>query len=238
MRADLIRRGLDPALIELDSDSELPPELQEKPVAVELTELYLDERAFNQHAGSRDYLDAYGTVMQPGLQNSPPSIIRLGNPTASLVEKILEPMLHEIVPPTAEGNMIWQRPQTTSNAVFISLDVPIDAESSASAVAAALKSDFREHCTTCISFPHPLRANTARLLCILPSLPPVPVLAGLVALNPARGEAHMTTGNETAADSVRITLAEAGLGVVTLNASQAVGYVLHERAADLHVGMP
>mmetsp|Transcript_35762 Transcript_35762/g.93806 ORF Transcript_35762/g.93806 Transcript_35762/m.93806 type:complete len:206 (-) Transcript_35762:321-938(-) len=61
--ADLTRRGIDPALLNLDPSAPLPAELQAaRPVAVEFTELYLDERAFMEHAGSRDYLEAYGQV--------------------------------------------------------------------------------------------------------------------------------------------------------------------------------
>jgi hypothetical protein len=51
---DLIKREIDPGYLDLDLSAELPQALQgQKPVAIELTELYLDERAFMEHAGSR-----------------------------------------------------------------------------------------------------------------------------------------------------------------------------------------
>jgi hypothetical protein len=64
VRADLTRRGLDPKLLELDPEAPLPAELCAQPTAVEFTEIYLDERAFMMHAGSKDYLEAYGQVRQ------------------------------------------------------------------------------------------------------------------------------------------------------------------------------
>eukprot|EP00292_Cryptomonas_paramecium_P011635 CAMPEP_0113719592 /NCGR_PEP_ID=MMETSP0038_2-20120614/35920_1 /TAXON_ID=2898 /ORGANISM="Cryptomonas paramecium" /LENGTH=316 /DNA_ID=CAMNT_0000648021 /DNA_START=89 /DNA_END=1036 /DNA_ORIENTATION=+ /assembly_acc=CAM_ASM_000170 len=97
--ADLTRRGIDPALLNLDPSAPLPAELQAaRPVAVEFTELYLDERAFMEHAGSRDYLEAYGQVISPAMQGRAPVTVRLGTPVASVVDKILEPMLKAPVP--------------------------------------------------------------------------------------------------------------------------------------------
>jgi hypothetical protein len=45
--ADLTKRGIDPQYLDLNLDAELPlPLKDQKPVSVEFTELYLDERAF------------------------------------------------------------------------------------------------------------------------------------------------------------------------------------------------
>ena len=63
--ADLARRNIDSNLIDLEPGAALPENLQQRPVLVECTELYLDERAFNEHAGSRDYLAAYADAMSP-----------------------------------------------------------------------------------------------------------------------------------------------------------------------------
>ena len=63
---------------------------------MECTELYLDERAFFEHAGSRDYLDAYGGVMQPRLMDQRPITLSMGSPTAKLCEQVLEPMLKAV----------------------------------------------------------------------------------------------------------------------------------------------
>ncbi len=64
--ADLVRKKLDPALLELEPTAALPASMQVAPVSAEMTEVYLDERAFMEHAGSKDYLDSYGRVMNPG----------------------------------------------------------------------------------------------------------------------------------------------------------------------------
>jgi len=240
VRADLVRRGLDPSLLDLDPKTELPSKLQEKPVALEFTELYLDERAFNQHAGSRDYLDAYGEVMNPGFQNCPPKTVRLGTPSASLVEKILEPMLHEIVIPQIEGSTLWRRPQACDikgSALFLSLDVLHDGDDSATArLATQLSSKFLGYCTTCMSFAHPLREGTGRLICTMASCPPQEILAELKSLRPVRGEAFIDTSDKLAAAVAKTSLAGAELGIeVSVNASESVGYVLHDKAAELLV---
>eukprot|EP00697_Spironema_sp_BW2_P018104 gnl/Spiro4/9984_TR5309_c0_g1_i1.p1 gnl/Spiro4/9984_TR5309_c0_g1~~gnl/Spiro4/9984_TR5309_c0_g1_i1.p1 ORF type:complete len:371 (-),score=91.93 gnl/Spiro4/9984_TR5309_c0_g1_i1:43-1122(-) len=242
VHADLVRRGLDPKLLDMDADAELPPALAVAPVALEFTEVYLDERAFMQHSCSRDFLQAYGTVMLPAMQNIPPQTIRVGTPPASVVERILEPMLHEIVCPLA-GCTVWQRPTqqiTTSDeasAIFLSLDVLSDTTND---ITARIPDAFREQCTTCVAFSHPLRAGTIRLMCVLPSLPPQPLLAVLAAvLQPVRGAAHSRTRDPAAVERIRSALAAAGLGVVAVSGDSgdgcAVGHILHSRAPDLHV---
>jgi hypothetical protein len=237
VHAELTKRGIDPGLADLDPSTALPAELQERPVALEFTELYLDERAFMEHAGSRDYLNGYAVVMDPALHYSTPRTMRLGTPPAGIIERILEPILHEVVAPLPEGCSVWQRPLSSDgSAVFLSLDVAGGDDAASAAVAAALPSAFREHCTTCVAFAHPLRPHTTRLMCVLPSLPPLPVLACLAALEPARGEAHVTSGEE-AAGVVRAALVAVGLGAVIVNASESVGYILHAQAAAVHSNM-
>lgn len=228
VHADLKRRGLDPSLLSLDPASELPLELQTCPVMVECTELYLDERAFYQHAGSRDYLAAYGTVMQPELMNTPARTVGLGTPPASVVERVLDPMLHQIAVPNGKGCVIWQCPKMTETAVFLSLDIP--ANGKANDILASLPPSLLERCSSLVSFPHPLRDDTARVLCVLTSLPNPQLLACIAALNPVRGEAHVESG---IAERLHDLLAQVGLGFVTVNATEAVGYVLHDKATCL-----
>jgi hypothetical protein len=94
VEAELKRRGLDPAWLDLDADAPLPPPLRDQQaVRVEFTEVYLDEAAFMEHSASRDYMDGYGVVMRPGLQLRPPRTLRWGTPTAMLIDKILDPIL-------------------------------------------------------------------------------------------------------------------------------------------------
>ncbi|CAM6089738.1 unnamed protein product [Calypogeia fissa] len=230
--ADLIRCGLDPDLLDLDMDAELPPSLRDQqPVALEFTELYLDERAFMEHAGSRDYLDGYGVVMRPAVQNRPPYTIRLGTPPASIAEKILEPILKEVVVPLAEGCMVWKRPSKSGEGALM---LSVDFDTRNGCCEAALPTALFDYCTMCVTFAHPRRDYTTRLLCVLPSLPPHGVLSSLAVLHPVRGEAYVTSGDETTAKVVRDALTGSGLGVVTVNARECVGYVLHERAAELN----
>lgn len=110
--ADLTRRGIDTAFLDLDLSAELPTSLQgQTPLAVEFTELYLDERAFMEHAGSREYLQAYGKVMDPALVNAVPITMRCGTPNESMVEKILDPILKEQVVSLPPGFSVWKRPR-------------------------------------------------------------------------------------------------------------------------------
>lgn len=231
--ADMVRRSLDPKLIDLNLSDALPIGLQERPVIVECFELYLDERAFNEHAGSKDYLAAYGAVMKPGLQNRQ-CTVRLGTPTSNLVEKILEPMLKEVVAPVPSACTIWRRPVASDHtAAILSLDVAVDlaAQDAVEAVAAKIPAGLRDRCTTCVAFLHPLRLKTVRILCILSSLPEQSVFRDFAALRPLRGEVYC---EEAVREAVRVTLEEAGLGLVSsLNAADFVGYLIHERAPDL-----
>jgi hypothetical protein len=87
VRNELTKRGFDPSILDETSgslDAPLPLNMQCQPVAVEFTEIYLDERAFMEHAGS-------------SLHFSTPITIRLGTPPANLIEKILEPVLKEVL---------------------------------------------------------------------------------------------------------------------------------------------
>ncbi len=66
--ADLLRRGIDPTLIDTEPDATLPEAMQGKLLMLELTELFLDGRFFYQHAGSQDHVDAYREALASGLQ--------------------------------------------------------------------------------------------------------------------------------------------------------------------------
>lgn len=98
IHADLVRKSLDPRLLDADPDTPLPEEMEEAPVINELTELCVDERSISEHAGSNDYLEPYGEVISPGLVNKS-TTISLGNPTLEIADKILVPMLKERVEP-------------------------------------------------------------------------------------------------------------------------------------------
>jgi hypothetical protein len=155
--AELVRSKLDVNLLDLEPSAELPPELQQSPVAVECTELYLDERAFNEHAGSRDYLAAYGAVMDPSLRVRHHTM-RLGTPTANLVEKVLESMLREDVAPLVENAYIWRPPTAkATGAVMISLDLSVtEGHSPVNQIAAR----GPKEAIVSIAFQHPLRSDT------------------------------------------------------------------------------
>ncbi|RHY66203.1 hypothetical protein DYB34_007032 [Aphanomyces astaci] len=231
VRADLTRRGMNPDWVDLNLSDPLPLELRTEPFVVEFTEIYLDERSFMLHCGSKDYLDAYGIVTKPGLSLRPPVTTRIGSPSSSIVEKILEPILHERV--VAVGsNVVWQRPpaspSTARDAVMLALDCTRHADK--------LPPQMRDACTTAVSFPHVLKDGITRWLLVLPQLPSTEFLAQLQeAVGPViAGEAHTSEGDS--ADALRTTLASAGLlPVITMNGDASVGYVLHEYARDLHV---
>ncbi|ORY12551.1 hypothetical protein BCR34DRAFT_600600 [Clohesyomyces aquaticus] len=107
------------------STPELPEGLMEEPVAVECTELYLDERAFNEHAGSAEYLAAYGKVVDPSLQNST-TTARMGNPSEFLVVRILAPMLKERVRDVGRGMWVWRRLEGRGREILVALDLDVE----------------------------------------------------------------------------------------------------------------
>ncbi|KAF2682046.1 hypothetical protein K458DRAFT_433043 [Lentithecium fluviatile CBS 122367] len=226
--ADLARRGLDPKLLDLDPSAELPEKLKQRPVAVECTELYLDERAFNEHAGSRDYLAAYGAVMDPALQNRH-CTVRVGSPNEFLIERVLEPMLHERVAPMLPKTIIWQSPLARGCDTLVSLDVSMDGKSLDS-ILEALPSDADAPYVLKVLFRHPLREHTARFLGVL-SGSSQQVLAGLGALAVQRGEVHCNQFDE---QEIAKAIESAGLGDrISICTADSAGYILHASAQEL-----
>ena len=218
VRADLAKRGFDATIVSmveaLDPAAPLPEALQQRPVMVELTELYMDERAFMEHVGSRDYLNAYGVVMKPSLMLGKPRTLRLGTPPASVIDKILEPMLQETAVPLREDCHLWVRPESQpdqegasfnpQHAVFLAFDVPSQRDEQQPPppppLLLLLSKQFQAACSTLVSFPHPHRPDTTRFMCVLPSLissssssreAAVSILAELTGLGLIRGEAHL-----------------------------------------------
>jgi hypothetical protein len=228
VEADLVRQGLDPSLLDLELSANLPAELRQAPVAVECTELYLDERAFNEHAGSRDYLDAYAGVINPALKTRT-CVVRMGTPSDFLIERILEPMLKEKVVPMFSRSVIWQNPTQREAAIFLSLDVALDGRSAESLVD-AVPQEIERCFVTKLVFEHPLRPATARFLGVLSSLPPQG-LGWLKDYQVSQGEIHCDKSSEVRVSEV---LQGAGLHqLVRMNSSESVGYILHARAQEL-----
>jgi hypothetical protein len=62
------------------------------PVVLDCTEIYLDNRAFSNHAMSKDYLNAYSTLMQPFRSLEVHTVVA-GTPTIGIWNRVLEPML-------------------------------------------------------------------------------------------------------------------------------------------------
>lgn len=263
VQAELVKRRIDPALVDADPAQPLPIEQQLHPVTLEFTEIYLDERAFMEHAGSRDYLDGYGIVMNPAMHNRTPQTIRLGTPSDNLIEKILEPILHENVVHLPEDCFIWRKPDIIPSddcgSVFLSLDFSsnissIDESSDmiVASVSSRIPASFKAECTSCVSFLHALRERTVRVMCVLPQLPSTAALSELVAvLQPVRGEAHITVNktsdytdatDDRGPDAVRSLveqlqsmLLQVGLGdTIAVNKSAYSGYALHTKASQLN----
>ncbi|KAF3033621.1 hypothetical protein E8E12_002375 [Didymella heteroderae] len=225
--ADLARQGLDTALLDLDPSADLPPELQQSPVAVECTELYLDERAFNEHAGSRDYLDAYAGVMDPALRTRT-CTVRMGTPTPFLIERVLEPMLKEKVAPMSDSSVLWRRPSERDVDVFVSLDVRMDGGNAEDLVEKVPHE--AEGCFVMkVAFDHPLREGTARFMGVLSKLRPE-AFEWLKDFSVERGEVRCDLSFQ---ERVVDTLRDAGLEDVRVNASESVGYSLHARSEEL-----
>jgi hypothetical protein len=229
VKAELVRQGLDASLLDLELSSPLPLELQQTPVAVECTELYLDERAFNEHAGSREYLDAYAGVMNPALRTRT-CTVRTGTPSDFLVERVLEPMLKEKVVPLFARSIIWQSPTQREAEIFLSLDVALN-DKGVEELVDAVPLEVERHLVMKLAFEHPLRLGTARFMAVLSSLPPQS-FEWLKGYQVSRGEIHCDQSSEV---SVLAALRSVGVhDLVKVNASESIGYILHTRAQDVY----
>lgn len=202
--------------------------MQLKPVMVECTEVYLDERAFFEHAGSRDYLKAYGDVMAPGLMNRT-TTVRLGRPTEYIVEKILGPMLKERVEPLVGDCTVWRpmRDAVLGKNVMI---LSSNAVGLVDDVALKVPRGLVELSTSHVVFAHPLRDGRVRVMCVLSDLPDAGTFDGLAAL-PLEGlEVHCEdTHREHVLELLGSVLPNVACHVSPLQA----GYVLHEKAGQL-----
>jgi hypothetical protein len=241
VNAELLKRKIDPNLLIAGDSTELPLSQQLNPVAVEFTEVYLDERAFMEHAGSREYLDGYSVVMNPAMHNRTPQTTRLGTPSDNIIETILEPVLHENVAPLCDGCTIWRKPETVTSSTFLSLDFTLSEHcSSVDEAVATLPKDFKTECISCVAFSHPLRENTVRLMCVLPHVPSVEALGSLASVRPARGEVYVTPcapgeSTDSTVEDFRAMLQQVGLSevILVLSKSAVAGYVLHEKVCEL-----
>eukprot|EP01031_Cornospumella_fuschlensis_P039901 gene39901-48588_t len=202
LHSELAKRGISVSLLDADPQSELPLDHQLHPVAVEFTEVYLDDRAFFEHSGSRDFLDGYAVVMNPAMHNRTPQTIRLGTPSDNVIEKILEPILHESVAPLLDSCNIWRSPTgsdenhnvSTASSVFLSMDFTIPNERTIDEVVAAVPEQLREQSTSCVAFPHPLRTSTVRVMCVMSFIPSLSTFTELASMQILRGEMHIHVG--------------------------------------------
>lgn len=223
--ADLVRRGLDPNMLDNDPSTLLPQSMQEAPVMLECTELYLDERSFYEHVGSKDYLDAYGEIMTPGLQNKH-FTVRLGRPTAGVVDKILSPVLKEKVEPLMEGCVLWRRPTLQQAGVLFSMDIRGAVENALE----LLPDDLRQMSSTLVAFSHPLREGVARVLSVFPILPKEKMLQDLASLP--------LEGLEVHCDMVDLEVVQDIVHAVSFRCRHVVkavesGYLVHEKAREI-----
>ena len=63
------------------------------PVVLDCTEIYLDNRAFSNHALSKDYLAAYSAVLLQPFRSLEVHTAVAGTPTIGIWNRVLEPML-------------------------------------------------------------------------------------------------------------------------------------------------
>jgi len=106
----------------------------------------------------------YGKVMDPKLMRGRPSTYVFGTPPASVVEKIIEPVLKAIPLPLGDGCTVWHRPASFDGKSAVLLSVEIPGEPAVPAV-------LSELCAVCISMIHPMREGITRLMCVLPCVP-------------------------------------------------------------------
>jgi hypothetical protein len=246
---EMEQRKLDPSLLSLDDDDELPAEVQGKiqPVVLEFTEVYLDERAFMEHAQSRSFLDGYKVIMDPSAQFKTPETFRMGTPTAKVIDTILDPILKaQEWPMHADAESFFIKSsllnQEEQPAVFVSLDFEvsqIQAPMSKDTFLSYFPSELRSHTSLFVSFAHPYLENVWRVLLIAVSLPTDNLWIqwkenlSNASVKYLRGEMHCTaTYSDELAESWRTALANLhpSWTEIVVNATPCVGFVLHPKA--------
>lgn len=226
--ATLARQNIDAKLLEEHPSSALPDHLCDRPVSVECTELYLDERSFNEHAGSRDYLAAYGAVMNPALR-SRHKTIRLGTPTSHLIDRVLDPMLGEIPAPLLHGSTLWRRPGALGSPMILSLDLSMLSADGVT-LDALVQAHRHERVAHVVLFEHPLRQSHLRFMAVFSDFRQEDLLA-IRALPFEKGEINcddaVVEEVKIAADTVKLRPR------LKVNPCKHVGYILHARAHEL-----
>lgn len=97
------------------------------PILLECSEVYLDTDAFWTHAMSKDYLAAYGKIIQP-CNSVLPTTYAFGCPEAIIVERVLEPVLKAPLLPMLPGSSLFEKPTIDSTAtcddgsIFLAID--------------------------------------------------------------------------------------------------------------------
>jgi hypothetical protein len=142
-----------------------------------------------------------------------------------MVEKILEPMLKERVVGLYENYSVWIPPSGILDGAFlVSMDV-VGTGGQFPRISETLKTS----CVWCVSLDHPFRDDVVRFMAVFSSLPSKTVFTELASFYPTRGEVH-TKGDH---DHLKANLKEVGLEFFKINASNAVGYILHDKATEL-----
>lgn len=153
------------------------------PLYLEFTEIYLDERAFMDHAASRQYLDGYAKIMNPAAFYRVPKTYRFGTPTQNLIDTILEPVLKDTPVSMVSNGKLFDKNVVASTvvsdsghhdgnavpftqSVFMSFDIQSDKPDE---IANLFSPTFVECCTFFVSFLHPLSADgsVTRIMCIV-----------------------------------------------------------------------
>lgn len=258
---EIRKRGLDVSALDLlvtSSDASvpipLPPSLQNKiqPVYLEFTEVYLDERAFMEHAASRQYLDGYAVVMNPAAFYRTPVTYRLGTPTQNLIDTILEPVLKDTpLPMVPNGNLfnraLASEQETSSEDAAVHLLISLDVSgTNANEVASQFTQEFVTRCSLFVAFEHPLRSEVSvvRVMFVVGLsdwsqwLPNFQTSASGITIHRAEicGYPSGDTGND---DPTFTALCDAMRSIVgqlcITDAAHVVGYARHPKANLVHV---
>jgi len=159
----------------------------------------------------------------------------MGTPARNVVDKVLEPVLKELVCALAPGNFIWggttDNDSHDSNA-FLSLDVKSETTTTWEP-----DEQFSSLSKTLVHFPHPLREDVVRVIVVLSKLSMDVVIKTLLALQPIRGEVWVANALTT---EMSAALGKAGLSSVTVldsegknEGSHCAGYMLHSSSKEL-----
>ena len=226
------RDGLSPAPFHESwpSDTAMTAERAAKlgfdPVVLDCTEIYLDNRAFFNHAASLDYQDAYSVLMQP-YRSLASHVVVAGSPSAGVWDRVLEPSLKARRAEGHERLVLCQSHWRHATSKYVLLDLDFDDAAAANQFVDAVDAPYK-----CVF----ASAEASSYRVLMPVLLPDGSADGFPDVSKATGRAVVFGGGDDDDAECAGLRVSGRIDVVAATASAApyvAGYGMCRRAGEL-----